>query len=382
MKNQTLILLLVAGACGLVAMLGVKQHLSKNSGGNEEAQTIQVLVAASSITPGDLLGELNTVFSTVNIHTCPEGVVTDLAQIEERSLKVARVAGDYIFVDQLTEPGQTGASAVIPSGMRVKTIPVDANNTHSGMLRPGNRIDLLLSDSHRDPGTGQQIRRVRPLLQYIEVFAVGAEVYGVNSGTGNTQQARNISLLVTPQQMMVLELADTKGEISTVLRSSADQEQISMNGMTEDDLEVGDPGVVNSTSTLDVAEGLGGFALPPEEPANIVAQLENEFGPVRSEPLVQDDAEEFWTMAIYESGIVRVEKVNLNSDVSIETSLQQLPVNGASKSSSPQGGLPSAPVDGLEGLGKGRLDEGALDEGALDEGALEELTSGLLDLFN
>jgi len=370
MKNQTLILLLVAGACGLVAMLGVKQHLSKKDANSEELQTIQVLVAANPIVQGDTLSELNTLFSTVNVDTCPEGVVTDLAQIEERSLKVSRVAGDYIFVDQLTERGQTGASAVIPKGMRVKTIPVDANKSHSGMLRPGNRIDLLLSDSDRDPTTGQQVRRVRPLLQYIEVFAVGAEVYGVNSGTGNAQ-ARNISLLVTPQQMMILELADTKGEISTVLRSSADKDEIAMTGMTENDLEGAGTGTLNATSTLDVGDVLGGFALPPEEPEGIIAQLENEFGPVRSEPLVQeDDDEDFWTMAIYESGMVRVEKVNLKSDTPVEKSVQQLPLSGASKRDSPQGGLPSAPVGGLEGIEE------------LDEGGLEELTSGLLDLFN
>jgi hypothetical protein len=172
--------------------------------------------------------------------------------------------------------------------------------------------------------------------------------------------------------MMVLELADAKGDISTVLRSSADKEQISMAGISENDLEGGVTDALNSTSTLDVGAGLGGFALPREEPQGIVAQLENEFGPVRSEPLVQDEAEEFWTMAIYEAGIVRVEKVNLNSDVPVETSPQRLPLNGASKSNSPQGGVPSAPVGGLK----------ELDEGGLNEGALEELTSGLLDLFN
>ena len=366
MKNQTLILLLVAGACGLVAMLGVKQYLSNQNGDSEDVQTIPVLVAANPIVQGDTLNEMNTMFSSVNVESCPEGVVTDLEQISERSLKVSRLAGDYIFVDQLTEKGQTGASAVIPNGMRVKTIPVDANKSHSGMLRPGNRIDLLLSDSHRDPTTGQQTRRVRPLLQYIEVFAVGAEVYGVNSGSGDSA-ARNISLLVTPEEMMVLELADSKGEISTVLRSSADREEIAMTGITENDLEGSGNGAVNDISTLDVSGGLGGFVLPIDEPEDIVAQLENEFVSARSEPLIQDADEEFWTMAIYESGIVRVENVNLKSDVPIDTSVQPLPLSGASKSSSQPGVEPSAPTGELEGL---------------DKDELEELTSGLLDMFD
>ena len=48
MKNQTLILLLVAGACGLVAMLGVKQYLNNQNGEGKEVQTIQVLVDSQS----------------------------------------------------------------------------------------------------------------------------------------------------------------------------------------------------------------------------------------------------------------------------------------------------------------------------------------------
>ena len=169
---------------------------------------------------------------------------------------------------------------------------------------------------------------------------------------------------------MILELADTKGEISTVLRSSADKEEISMTGMSENDLEGSGTGALNATSTLDVGTGLGGFALPLDEPEDIVAQLKNEFIPARSEPLVQHDDEEFWTMAIYESGMVRVEKVNLKSDVPIDTSVQPLPLSGASKSSSPQSAEPSAPTGEPEDL-----------EG-LDPEALEELTSGLLDMFN
>jgi len=146
--------------------------------------------------------------------------------------------------------------------------------------------------------------------------------------------------------------------------------------MSENDLEGSGTGALNATSTLDVGEGLGSFALPLDEPLNepvdIVAQLENEFVPASSEPLVQHDDEEFWTMAIYESGTVRVEKVNLKSDVPIDTLVQPLPLplSGASKSSSPQSAEPSAPTGEPQDL-----------EG-LDPEALEEFTSGLLDMFN
>ena len=56
--------------------------------------------------------------------------------------------------------------------MRVVTIAVDATTIHSGMLQPGNRIDLLLTYRERDPTDGLQKETTIPLMEYVEVFAV------------------------------------------------------------------------------------------------------------------------------------------------------------------------------------------------------------------
>ncbi|MCA9048793.1 MAG: Flp pilus assembly protein CpaB [Planctomycetaceae bacterium] len=368
MKNQTLILLLVAGACGFVTMLGVKQYLSKQ-GKKEEAPTVQVLVAAGPINPGDALNELNTQFITIDEKNCPKGAVSELEQIEERSVKVPRGAGDWILVDQLTEKG-AGITGVIPPGMRVATIPVDATTNHSGMLRPGNRIDLLLTYKNRDTLTGQQGQKTVPLLQFIEVFAVDDKVYGITNGGGNTQ-ARNISLLVTPEQMMKLTLAKRTGDISTVMRSSEDMDEISITEITEDNLKGREVGGINTTSTLDIGEQLGGFGFSLPGPESIMGQLEAEYhgvpqasGPVAATaPAEEEDKGEYWTMAIHESGAVRVEKVNLKSDEPIDTT-------GRSTPSAPKVGPLPVPQAGLDDLGLG------------GSGDLEEAASGLLDLLN
>lgn len=368
MKNQTLILLMVAGVCGVLAMLGVRQYLSKQNQ-KEEVPTVQVLVAASPIKQGDPLNELNTQFITVDEKTCPKGVVTSLEQIEERALKVPRGPGDWIMIDQLTEKGATGISAVIPNGMRVTTIPVDATTHHSGMLRPGNRIDLLLTYRDRDPITGQQSQKIVPLLQYIEVFAVDDKVYGITSG-GENSQARNISLLVTPEQMMRLTLAKKKGDISTVLRSSEDMDEINIAEMTEESLEGRDSGAINTSSTLDIEEGLamGGFALPG--PESIMGQLQSEFTmssqPADTASAKEEEADHFWTMAIYEGGGVRVEKVNLKDDTPIDTASRQSSAKAEKLSPA------TVPEMGLDDLD---LDLGG-------SGGIEEAASGLLDLLN
>ncbi len=107
----------------------------------------------------------------------------------------------------------SAASASIPLGRRVMTIQV-APNTE---LQPGDNVDLHFSDLSEDQKPDCQ---VMPLIESVEVFAVDAQ-----GGVGQSEaqsRTRYLSLLVTPEQSMKLTLAEKKGTISAVLRSSND----------------------------------------------------------------------------------------------------------------------------------------------------------------
>ncbi len=104
MKNQSLILLVVAAGCGLVAMLGVKKAISNNA--VEQEETVQVLSAVADIQVGNRLDELNTKFVEVAVSKAPEGAITSLDDISERSLKVPVMPGDWILKSKLTEKGE------------------------------------------------------------------------------------------------------------------------------------------------------------------------------------------------------------------------------------------------------------------------------------
>ena len=369
MKNQTLILLIIAGACGLVAMLGVKQYLDKQNV-KEEIPKVKVLVTQLPVKSGERLTEANTQFITVELATCPEGLVTNLEQIAERSTKVPRGAGDWIFVEHLSERGAHGAVGSIPLGMRVATIAVDATTNHSGMLQPGNRIDLFLTYKDRHHETGEQTTRVVALLEYVEVFAVDSQQYGRDMA-GENAQARNISLLVDTEQSMKLQLAKKKGDISTVLRSSEDKEAIEIAGMEEDSLTGYRRNEIDQRSALDIRADTD-FVVPEFNLGGTFAELEaaaQDHGPVASAPVKAKKNtinENIWIMAIHESGNVRVEHVDLTSDIPKDTS-----------AAGRNGLLAAAPVmPALPGL-----DDLGLDDLGLDDG-LEEVISSLPDLFN
>jgi len=355
MKSQTLILLIVAAGCGLVAMLGVQQVLNKK--GEDETPKMRVLQASADIEIGVPLTELNCQYVTVDVGTVPEGAVTDFKQTEERQLVIPANTGDWITEKKLGGRGLTGNVVNIPDGMQVCTIPVDATTSHSGMLQPGHRVDLMINYESRTE-IGDRVQKVKRILQYVEVFAVDDKVYG-RDGEGQAAKAKNISLLVTPDQALFLELAKTKGRMSTVLRRTDDDTEVASSELTEGDLDSGQGTDIDIRTSLD-ANKIPKFGVEAEEESDddIFADLQRSFQGGGSAPMMHQPAApvepDSWQIAIWEGTSVRVESVNLNSDLPIPTNAIQagpaMPAQGAFQVPMPPDASADEGPEELEGL--------------------------------
>jgi pilus assembly protein CpaB len=340
MKNQPIILLVVAVGCGLVSMLGVRQAISQRSVQAEE--TVQVLKAIGDIAPGTALDEMNCQFVDVPVSTVPEGAVLAKEEFEERALTIPVMSGDWILKSKLGEKGQFGACGSIPEGMVIATIPVDATQSHSGMLRPGNRIDLLLTYS--DTTTGLSIQKVITVLEFVEVFAVDNRVYGTNKE--GDAQAKNISVLLSPEQGKAVTLAQriTNGSLSTLMRgkpgaNTTAQTEISQEFLTsafmgsnlnapsvmdlrdDEESETTEQLVVErpTKSAQEIADSDSTGELPSLDQllAQEVSEKEDPggSGPVdKAEP-----SKNTWTMEIYEGETLRLESIEI-ADAGVEES--------------------------------------------------------------
>lgn len=213
-------------------MLGVRKALNK--GDQAEVETVSVLVAVNDLGAATILDETNTEFRAVPLESAPEDAITDRGQYLDRVLKVRALPGDWITMSKLSEPGESGLSTQIPPGMRVVTISVNQTTSHSGMMLPGNRVDVMLTyQSRSEQGTTE---RTRTVLQYIEIFAVDKLIDGAKTNI-NEANARNVSVLVTPEQAHLLLLAGKKGEIHLALRSNQDKEHIDDLAVSATELE-------------------------------------------------------------------------------------------------------------------------------------------------
>src|SRR5262245_12259 len=106
MKMKSLMLLVVAVGCGLVAMLGVQQVLSSDRG--QKIEKVRVLVALTEIDPGVPLTKDNADFREVAKDAVPEKAVVKKEEYEERAPNTRIFANQVICIPQLGEKGVFG----------------------------------------------------------------------------------------------------------------------------------------------------------------------------------------------------------------------------------------------------------------------------------
>lgn len=305
MKTKSLVLLAMALGCGFVAMLGVQQIMSGEKA--PPIETVSVLVARQEIEPGMKLEESQVSFESLPREAVPPGAVTEAAQYEDRALKSRAYPGDVILQAKLGEKGQYGASTSIRPGLRVVTVPVNMTTVHSGMIRPGDRVDVLVTYSIRRPGRNET-QRTKTVLEFIEVFAIDRMREAEGSDSSKGAKVENLSVLVTPEQAHLLMLASSKGKLQMALRNSADTEQANVSAIDDkifDDAKAS-LGPEDSSDTKPAAA--------PPAPVKEVVEV-----PVEPE-------EDVWAIEIFEGETRRVETIKL--PVSKQGAVQEKPAEG------------------------------------------------------
>jgi pilus assembly protein CpaB len=310
MKVKSMFMLAVALGCGLVAMMGVQQVLSGDKKGDAKALRKQVLIAKTEILPGAPLDDTNVAFKEMPQEAVPEGAVTEKEQYEQRALQSRAVPGELIMAAKLGDKGVFGPSTEIPEGMRVVTVSVNLTKTHSGLIRPSDRVDVLVTYKSRVESQ-QPISKTKTVLEYIKVFATDS-LRTANGNETTEIHAKNISLLVTPEQANLLMLAQSKGELHLSLRHKNDDATVHVPDV--DDMRF--DRTLSSTGTEDEVEGeaVAGAETAVHE-GGVKEFLKKQQAPPA--PAVPDETVEAapavpkWKMTIYSGKNVKVEEVDM-----------------------------------------------------------------------
>lgn len=230
MRPKSFILLVLALGCGVVASIGITQVMAKRGADSAPVELESVVVAVADIPMGDPVSPQLVKLEEWPKDKVPKGALRSLEELENRRPKTRIFAGSPILDSQLLGKGvvDQGASDVIPKGMRVVAVKVDAVSGNANLIRPGDRVDVLV---HLQAGGGDLHKTItKTILQDIKVFAVD-NVWATATGTGERSiVAKTISLLVTPAQAEKVTLASEMGSIRLVMRSPDDKEEAKVSG--------------------------------------------------------------------------------------------------------------------------------------------------------
>lgn len=134
-------------------------------------------------------------------------------------------AGEMLSVNKIhaQDDKKGGLTYYIPEGKRAFTISVDAVTGVSGFIAPGDRVDILANISIEEK-VGDKTNQIPTSLivsQNIEVLAAGNNIRVEN---GVNVAYTTITLALTPDESVTMNLVSANGKLRAILRSPLDKE--------------------------------------------------------------------------------------------------------------------------------------------------------------
>jgi pilus assembly protein CpaB len=251
MRAKSLILLVVALGCGMVAAVAVSKAVMDQGSGEVAEATVDIFVAVQDLqTNQKILPELVKLEPWPKSRL-PEGAIFKMEQLEEKYTNQAMFAGEPLLQQKVVE-FISSISTTLPNGYRIFDLPAGT----STYLKPGDHLDVI-GTFKVDPNGS--VAESRTVMRDVEVFAIN----GVMIRDPDGKPANGPSMLqlkVKESQIEALTLAQKLGDLRVTLRPFG-----------EENKDLGPSQVDNGESFLSWVQQTGGKSpqsnLQPQQPA-------------------------------------------------------------------------------------------------------------------
>jgi pilus assembly protein CpaB len=235
------LLFLAALACGAVAVYAGKSYLAQQLEAErarlapKPPRTRDVVVARHDLAKGDLVSA-----QTMALRSIPEEFVASSAVVPEQfdgftgmRLATPLRGGEQLLAAAIVGGEHMTFSHRVKPGIRALTIAVDEVNSISGMLQPGDRIDLLFTarPPNGSEAGGQAPEATLPLFQGLLVLATGRQVRAGVDERGAQRGFSTVTVEVEPEHAQRLVVAQRAGKLTAVLRNPDDPQRLPGNAM-------------------------------------------------------------------------------------------------------------------------------------------------------
>lgn len=211
--------------------------------GPVEPQGPKVLVAQRALPVGTIISA-----DSVGFQLWPKEMVRDAYFIDGEAdmnkllgtvVRYPITAGEPVTQGALVAPGDRGfLAAALGPGMRAVTVPVSAMTGVAGFVFPGDRVDLMLTQTVKG-ADGPPLQATETILRNVRVLATDQSTeQEVVDGKTTVTAFRTVTLEVTPTIAEKINVAQTIGTLSLSLRSIADSQSELERAIASGDLTV------------------------------------------------------------------------------------------------------------------------------------------------
>ncbi len=195
-----------------------------------EAQGPKVLVAQRALPVGTIITA-----DAIGFQQWPEELVqdayfldgeADMSKLLGTVVRHPITAGEPVTQGSLVAPGDRGfLAAALTPGMRAITVPVSAQSGVAGFVFPGDRVDMVLTQTVSGV-EGTELKASETILRNLRVLATDQSTQSEKAEDGSTivKAFRTVTLEVTPVIAEKVAVAQTIGTLSLSLRSLADNQ--------------------------------------------------------------------------------------------------------------------------------------------------------------
>jgi len=246
----------------------------------EARATVPVVVAARDLDVGTVIEQSSVKVVDWPGDALPVGFASSPADVIGRGIMVPIRLNEPFLPEKLAgEELGRGLAMMIPEGYRAISVPVNDVVSVAGWVRPGTRVDVLVT-------LNQVINQQEPITQVVlqNVEVLGNDRSIQRGDQGEAGQISVVTVLVTPEQAERLAMAESGGRLQLALRNQMDQDTLETTGVRTSQLLRGRPQPV-FTGAPRAASTSSAPAAAPRPQGRVTVEVYR--GPQRSESTVE-----------------------------------------------------------------------------------------------
>ena len=232
-----MVLLLATAALGLIAYnMNLPKPVVQVTQNTPAPVTTGYFVAAHPLPAGTLARDEDFAVRSAPSGSVPSGAILDTpdarAGLRGSLVRAFLDAGSPVTSQDVMRPRDRGfLASVLAPGSRAISINVDAESGVSGLIWPGDHVDVVLTQVNDKTDLAHRTLS-ETVLHDVRIIAIDQEI--VQGGAANNATAgkvtHTVSLQLAPEQVKKITVAKELGKLSLAIRAAVEQQDTADTG--------------------------------------------------------------------------------------------------------------------------------------------------------